>query len=260
MGRWDKELEVAREAVTAACAVIMRHFGKEGETHRKGEGDLVTEADLEAEASVLGILHARFPGDAVLSEEAGAKGPESARVWLVDPLDGTVNFAHGFPFFAVSVALYVQGEGVVGIVDAPYLGERFEAVQGLGATLNGRPLTVSRVRDLRESLVATGFPSAVRKHPEAVLDAFGRMLRQAQGIRRPGSAALDLAYVAAGRLEGFWENGLSPWDSAAGALIVMEAGGVVTTCAGDPFDPYLGSLLAANSPQVHAQMLLVLAA
>jgi len=255
---WGEEMAAAREAARRAGKAIMACYGQLHRIDKKGPIDLVTEADLEAERAIVETLRARFPTDTLLSEEKGSHKGKAERRWIVDPLDGTVNFAHGFPFFAVSIALEHEGDLVLGLVEDPFRGERFEAIRAQGALLNGKPIKVSNIGQLKEALVATGFPYDIHERPEGVLELFGRMVVRAQGVRRPGSAALDLCYVAAGRLDGFWEQDLKPWDTAAGVLIVREAGGKVSTFEGEPFTPFQKSVVAAN-PLIHQQMLHILA-
>ncbi len=254
---WNKELRVAGEAARAAGQVFNRIFGRVNQIIKKGDIDLVTEADLEAEQSILKIIHRHFPKDNVLAEETGLHGDISDRTWLVDPLDGTTNFAHGFPFFAVSIALEIENEIVLGIVYNPYIEEYFQAAQGMGAYLNNRSIKVSKTRTLKESLLATGFPYDIHEKAETVMTLFKKMLIRAQGVRRPGSAAIDMCYVAAGRFDGFWESGLKPWDTAAGTVIVKEAGGKLSTYEGTAYDPYQKSIVAAN-PFIHDAMIKVL--
>jgi len=251
---FEKESAIAGEAARAAGDMLIRMLKDTHHIIKKGEIDLVTEADLSAEKLVLEIIGRNFPRDAILSEEAGRHGAESPRNWLIDPLDGTTNYAHRFPFFAVSIALEVENERVLGVVYNPYMHEFFEAAKGKGARLNGEPLRVSETGSFQDSLLATGFPYDVHDRPERVMALLEGMLVRAQGIRRLGSAALDLCYVAAGRLDGFWEQDLKPWDTAAGEIIVREAGGRLTTFAGKPYTPYLESLLASNG-LIHDDML-----
>jgi myo-inositol-1(or 4)-monophosphatase len=254
---WDKELRVAGEAARDAGHVFNRMFGRVNQIVNKGDIDLVTEADLEAEQSILKIICGHFPRDNVLSEETGLHGEISDRTWLVDPLDGTTNFAHGFPFFAVSIALEIEKEIVLGIVYNPYMEEYFQAAKGMGAYLNNKPIQVSKTQTLKESLLATGFPYDIHEKSETVMDLFKKILVRAQGVRRPGSAAIDMCYVAAGRFDGFWESDLKPWDTAAGTIIVKEAGGKLSTYEGNPYDPYKKSIVAAN-PFIHDAVIKVL--
>ena len=253
----EKELTVARQAVEEAGKVLNDLFGRVKQISKKGEIDLLTEADLRSEEIILDILGRNFPNDSIVTEEAGEYRRLPERVWIIDPLDGTTNFAHTFPFFAVSIALEVEREVVLGVVFNPCLDEHFEAVKGKGAFFNKNPVKVSQARSLKESLVATGFPYSVYKDPHRVMELFKKMVVQAQGIRRPGSAAIDLCYVAAGRLDGFWEEGLKPWDTAAGSLIVREAGGIVSNYYGISYTPYQENIVAAN-PYIHEAMLKVL--
>jgi myo-inositol-1(or 4)-monophosphatase len=256
---WQEELGVARAAAQAAGGILGHRFGRVGRVEKKGTIDLVTEADIEAEKAVLEVIQKAFPEDYILSEEAGARGTVSDRRWLIDPLDGTTNFAHGFPFFAVSIALEVETSVVLGVVYNPYMNEFFEAVRGRGSYLNGKAIRVSETATLKEALLGTGFPYDVHQRPERVMHHFTEMIVRAQGVRRPGSAALDLCYVAAGRLDGFWEEKLHPWDTAAGAVIVEAAGGLLSTYEGAPYEPHGETIVAAN-PALHRFMLDILGA
>lgn len=242
-----KEMVVASTAARAAGKILREKFGAVNHVRKKGVIDLVTEADLEAEKAILEILNHQFPRDHVLAEEAGEQGRSSNRTWVIDPLDGTTNFTHGFPFFAVSIALEIDAQFVLGVVYNPYLEEYFEAAKGSGALLNRRPIHVSGVNNMEDALLATGFPYDIHEHPEGVLEKFRRIVVKAQGVRRPGSAALDLCYVACGRMDGFWEQGLHPWDTAAGSVILSEAGGHLCAFDGTPYTPYKDSIVAANS-------------
>ncbi len=210
--------------------------------------DLVTEADREAEAAIRSYLLGRHPDHAFLGEEGGAEGGGRYR-WIVDPLDGTVNFAHRFPFYAVSVALERDGELLLGVVLDAVHDELFTAVRGGGARLNGAPIRVSQTAELKRSLLATGFPYDVDRVPEAV-EYFRRVLAHGVPVRRPGAAALDLAYVAAGRIDGFWEMKLNPWDVAAGVLLIEEAGGRVTDLEGRPY-ALGGRYIVASNGRLH---------
>ena len=254
---WETELHTAGEAARAAGAILLNMYGRVHQIMKKGVIDLVTEADLAAEKAILDTIRENFPKDNILSEEAGGHRAVSGRTWLVDPLDGTTNFAHGFPFFAVSIALETQEGLVLGVVFDPVADEYFEAVRGKGAFLNGGRIRVSDTQDLGESLLGTGFPYYVHERPEGVMGHFTKMLTRAQGLRRPGAAALDLCYVASGRFDGFWEEDLKPWDTAAGSLLVAEAGGRITTFEGGAHSPYEKSIVAAN-PFIHGAMLEVL--
>jgi myo-inositol-1(or 4)-monophosphatase len=255
---WEKELGVAGQAASESGMILNDLFGKITKIGKKGEIDLVTEADLLSENIIVEIIGRNFPQDNILTEESGELGRNSERLWIVDPLDGTTNFAHSFPFFAVSIALQVDNEIVLGVVYNPLMDEYFEAVKGEGAFLNKTPIKVSQAKDLKESLVATGFPYSVYKEPGSIIELLKRMIVLVQGVRRPGSASIDLCYVASGRLDGFWEEGLQPWDTAAGSLIVMEAGGMVSNYEGEKYSPFQKSIVAAN-PYIHQKMLVVLA-
>jgi len=218
--------------------------------------DLVTEADREAEAAVRDFLTDRYPDFGFLGEEEGESGSGLYR-WIVDPLDGTVNFAHRFPFYAVSVALAKGDEVLVGVVlDSPH-DELFTTKKGGGAFLNGARIQVSETQELKRSLLATGFPYDVDRVPEAV-EYFRRVISLGIPVRRPGAAALDLAYVAAGRIDGFWEMKLNPWDVAAGVLLVQEAGGRVTDFSGQPFKLQSPYIVASNG-KIHKALLQQLA-
>lgn len=220
----------------------------------KGAIDLVTEADKMSEELILSAISRRFPEHGILSEESAARNEHAAWRWIVDPLDGTTNYAHGFPFFCVSIALEQEGELALGVVYDPVRDELFSARRQGGAYCNGKRIYVSAERDLSRSLLATGFPYDIRVSPDNNLNHFSAMAVQAQAIRRPGAAALDLAYLAAGRLDGFWELKLKPWDTAAGCLIVSEAGGVISDLKGQPWHLYSPGLMASNG-LIHEQML-----
>jgi myo-inositol-1(or 4)-monophosphatase len=227
----------------------------------KGDIDLVTQADLEAEAAIVSALQAHFPAHAILAEEsAGSVHEASTPTWVIDPLDGTTNFAHGFPVFAVSIALIDSREPLVGVVYDPLRDELFSAARGHGAALNGTTIRVSQIDALRRALLATGFPYDRHVAEDNNTDSFRLFIRRSQGVRRAGAAALDLAYVACGRLDGFWELRLHPWDVGAGILLVREAGGVVTDYAGSPGSDLLlqGAQIVASNGHIHAEMLGVL--
>jgi len=254
---WEKEMNIARQAAIESGKILNRLFGQTKQITKKGAIDLVTEADLQSEKSILHIISRHFPQDSIMTEESGHYNHNPQRVWIVDPLDGTTNFAHTFPLFAVSIALKFQREVVLGVVFNPYMNEHFEAVKGMGASLNKKPIKVSQTEELGESLLATGFPYDINKNPNNVIELFKRFVVLGQGVRRPGSAAIDLCYVAAGRLDGFWEEGLKPWDTAAGSIIVKEAGGRVSNYEGVPYSPDQKNIVAAN-PSIHEAMLNVL--
>lgn len=250
-------LATAIEAVLRAGDVQMAHFGREMRIDKKGTIDLVTEIDLEVERGFRAMIADRFPDHVVLGEEFEEQGDREARapyVWLFDPVDGTTNYANGLPIFCSSLALEIDGELAVGAVYDPTRRELFTAERGGGAWLNGEPLHVTKADALIDSLLVTGFPYDVQHDPEELTGLFAEFLTRARAVRRLGSAALDLCYVGCGRFEGFWEQQLQPWDVAAGALVVAEAAGRVTTTDGGRFTARAGSVLASNG-HIHEQML-----
>ena len=238
-------LSAAEEGARRAGRVLADRFEGQRTVEYKGRIDLVTDADKAAEAELIGYVHRRFPDHTILSEESGLESRGELR-WFIDPLDGTTNYSHRVPHFCVSVAAQGAGELLAGAIYDPLRNELFSAARGQGATLNGSPLRVSSVQSLDRALLCTGFPYDVRERPEVPLGLFNRLIRHAQGVRRIGSAALDLAYVAAGRFDGFFEFGLKPWDIAAGALLVMEAGGTMRRVDGEPLDLSIGDVLACT--------------
>jgi len=219
----------------------------------KGAINLVTNVDHEVEDILIGSLRKEFPDIGFLSEEIGEIKPGSEAKWIIDPIDGTTNFAHGYPFYSISLALERGKRPVLGIVYDTVRDELFSAEYGRGAHLNGKPIKVSSQKDLKKSLLMTGFSYKLGKSMETNLRHFRNFLIASQAIRRSGSASLDLCYVACGRLDGFWEIELNPWDTAAGWLIVKEAGGEVTTFSGKPYSHYLKEILASNG-KIHRQM------
>jgi len=248
----------ARRAVDRAGAIIRERWHDHGAVERKSTAiDIVTDVDRAAEAAILEVLRSAFPDHAILAEESGAVG-EHEFVWLVDPLDGTTNFAHGYPQVSVSIALRRGRETLLGLVYDPVRDELFVARRGGGATLDDRRLEVSREQGLGSALLASGFPYDRREHADFYLSFFKAFMLRTQGIRRAGSAALDLCWVAAGRVDGFWEWKLKPWDTAAGALVVEEAGGRVSDFRGGPFDPFQEQTLASNG-YIHDEMVEVIA-
>lgn len=246
-------LEIAREIAQEAGALLLRHFERRGGYELKGEFDLVTEADQASEALILERLRSHFPTHSVVAEESGGTQNGSEFCWYVDPLDGTTNFAHGFPAFAVSLGLARAGALVCGVIYDPLHRELFEAERGSGAFLNGRRIRVSGVTRLHDSLAATGFPSR-KRHLNVNIHFYYQVAMISHGVRRAGSASLDLAYVAAGRLDAFWEFGLNPWDMAAGVLLVEEAGGKVSDMLGGPFS-LRGPHLLADNGRLHDELL-----
>jgi myo-inositol-1(or 4)-monophosphatase len=250
-----RELEVAIVAAEAAGEVLRNGFGQHQEIKFKGEVDLVTKADENAEQAITRLLQKTFPNYGMLAEEGGELKGEGNVRWIVDPLDGTTNFAHGLPLFCTSIALERDGEVVLGVVYDPMANETYTAERGGGATLNGEPIVVSDIDDPIRALLATGFPYD-RDEVPAALELFGRFAVHTQGMRRLGSAALDLCYVAAGRLDGYYERGVKAWDIAAGTLILREAGGKVTNYSGHELDLELGEVVASNG-LLHADLLRV---
>ena len=272
----DKIAQIGRQAALAAGAVMRQNYLKPHEITMKGAIDPVTETDFQSQEIIIGMIRQAFPDHGFLAEERAGEGgaaepvsaapepghpglaweadpPPSCR-WIIDPLDGTVNFAHGFPMFCVSIACEIDGALAYGVVYDPLRDELFEAGRGGGARLNGAPIRVSRTAELTRALVATGFPYDIRERVPETLGRLGRMLAVTQGVRRGGSAALDLCYVACGRLDGFYEENLQPWDTAAGLIIVTEAGGKITTFEGGDYDLYSPNILASNGG-LHSQLL-----
>ena len=244
---YHHELTIAITTAREAGQVLREKFGHVRNIQYKSIVDPVTEADKASEALIAERLLAAFPDDRLLAEEGSGAGENSGsdRLWIVDPLDGTVNFMHGYPMFAVSIALRAGDETVVGVVYDPLRDELFAAQRGHGATLNGEPIHVSDTTDLLHSMLVTGFAYDVEWRTEN-LAAFARFTDATQAVRRDGSAALDLAYVAAGRYDGYWERGIVAWDVAAAALMLTESGGIVSGYAGQRFDPFAREIVASN--------------
>jgi myo-inositol-1(or 4)-monophosphatase len=236
-------LSTAVEGARRAGKILAQRFDQERTVEFKGGINLVTDADRASEQELIAFIRARHPGHAILAEESGATEGTQFQ-WVIDPLDGTTNYAHRIPHFCVSVAVRGEAGIMAGAVFDPIRKEMFSAGKGRGAELNGQPLQVSSATRMDRALLCTGFPYDVQENPEAPLGLFGRLIRKAQGIRRMGAAALDLAYVAAGRVDGFFEFGLKPWDIAAGALLVWEAEGQMVQIDGAPLDITVGNILA----------------
>ena len=255
-------LATAVESVIRAGEIQMAHFGSALRVDKKGAIDLVTEIDLRVEREFRALIGERFPHHMVLGEEFSAEAdrhtvPEYC--WVFDPVDGTTNYAHGLPIFCSSLALEIGGVPSVAAIYDPSRRELYTAERGQGAWLNGAPLRVSTARTLIDSLLCTGFPYSVQIDTEALVGLFGEFLKVSRAVRRLGSAAIDLCYVAAGRLDGFWEQSLHPWDVAAGALIIQEAGGRVTDLAGGPYSSRAGNLIASNG-HIHGAMVEIIQA
>jgi myo-inositol-1(or 4)-monophosphatase len=244
---------VAVEAARRAGAELRRSFDGPLEIARKSGRELVTDMDRASEDAIIGTIRATFPDDGIVAEESSPGPAESGRVWVVDPLDGTNNYAHGYPFFSVAIGVEEQGSLTAGVVYDPLRDEMFVGERGGGATLNGDPIHVSTARYLSESLVATGFPYGRTEGTDNNLANLNKFILAVRGIRRGGSAELDLVYVACGRLDGFWELGLKVWDVSAGGLIVSEAGGRVTNFGGGGWDHRRGDIVASNG-LIHDEM------
>ena len=252
-------LSIAIEAAKEAGRYLKYSVGKvkSVETKKGEERNLVSEIDKTSEQKIIGMIRQHYPGHAILAEESGASSTTSDYKWVIDPLDGTTNFLHGVPVFCVTIAVEYKGQLVAGVVYDPNLDELFTAERGSGAYCNGRRLKVSQASELINSLLVTGFPYDIARNPDNAVGHFVNFLMEGQGIRRLGSAALDLSYVAAGRFDGFWEVNLNPWDMAAGILFIQEAGGRTTDFSGSPSSIYTKQVLATNG-LIHESMLGVL--
>lgn len=243
-------VSIAREA----GAVLMEYFHKEHTIDFKGRIDIVTDVDRRSEEMLISRITAAYPDHDIITEESAGKQLGNRARWILDPIDGTTNYAHGFPFFCVSIALELDGEIIIGVINSPVLQEVFVCEKGKGSFLNGERLAVSPTEDLAKSFLATGFPYDIAQNPYNNINYFSGMALQSLAIRRAGSAALDLAYVATGRFDGFWELKLHPWDTAAGWLLVREAGGTITQMSGDDYFLESPTILASNG-KVHRQMI-----
>jgi myo-inositol-1(or 4)-monophosphatase len=250
-------LTVASEAARTAGDLLRENIHGIREIAYKGDINLVTEMDTRSERAIVEILRSAFPGHGIVAEEETDTRNASGLTWIIDPLDGTTNYAHGYPCFSVSIALEQEGEIIIGVVYDPMRDELFTARKGQGACLNGKKIHVSGAGTLIKSLLATGFPYDRKVSEKNNLDYFHDLLMASQEVRRDGSAALDLCYVACGRFDGFWELKLKPWDVAAGSLIVTEAGGMVSDLSGGRFDLHAEEVLASNG-RIHRQMIEVL--
>ena len=252
-------LNIAVKAARRAGGIINRASRdvEQIKVSAKRDKDFVTEVDKAAEEAIIGVLHEAYPDHAILAEESGASG-DSEYVWIIDPLDGTTNFIHGLPQYAISIAQAHKGVLQHAVIFDPNRNELFTASKGAGAYLNERRIRVSKRVKLNEVLVGTGFPFRYFEHVDAYLGILRDMMHKTAGVRRPGAAALDLAWVAAGRIDGFWEIGLSPWDMAAGALLITEAGGLVGDLSGEQNYLETGNIVGGN-PKVFAQLLQIIA-
>src|SRR5687767_4429135 len=243
------------EAIKAGAAELQKFFtGDFKISSKEGINNLVTEADHASETAILKVIKENFPGHHILSEEIGEIVQDSTYKWIIDPIDGTVNFAHGIPICCVSIGIEKDGEMVMGAVHAPYLNELFFAEKGKGSTMNDKPIRVSNQVKVLNSCLVTGFPYTYLDMPNGPLEIFQKLIREGIPVRRLGSAAIDLCWVACGRFDGFYEHKLEAWDSAAGYLIVEEAGGKVTDFQGKKFSPYQHRILATNG-KIHEEML-----
>ncbi len=251
-------LDFAVGLARAAGDVLKYYMDREKQVEFKGRANLVTIADRESEALIIGEIQRQFPGHAILAEESGAGGVADAEArWIIDPLDGTTNFAHQYPFFCVSIGFELQGEIICGAVYDPSRDHMFSGSRGNGSFVNGQRLHVSGVDQLGHALLMTGFPYRVGEKIDMAMTQFRNFMLASQAIRRGGSAALDLCYVAQGKCDGFWELDLQPWDTAAGRVILEEAGGRITEFAGNPYSVYMKQVLASNG-RIHDEMLDVL--
>lgn len=252
----EKVLKAMKQASIEAGNLLNSYFGKEMDVQKKGKIDLVSSADIDAEQCIKRILKTSFPEISFITEEGGGTFTEDL-IWLVDPLDGTTNFLHQIPFYATSIALYRHPEILFAAIYLPEFDELYLAEKGSGSYLNGVPIQVSDCKKLSESILATGFPYDVWTNYDDVLKSFKSFLLNARAIRRFGAAAIDLAYVANGIFDGYFELRLKPWDTAAGSLLVQEAGGKITNFKGKEYNPFMDSIIASNS-RIHEEMILCL--
>lgn len=249
---------VLHEAVMAGAEQVVKYFNQTFDIkYKEGRNNLVTEADEASEKAIIEVIKKTYPNHHILTEESGDLPQQSEYKWIIDPIDGTINFAHGIPINCISVAVEKSGEMILGMVYNPHMNELFFAERGGGATLNGKPIKVSSETDAMKSCLVTGFPYTYIHEQNGPLQVFERLITEGVPVRRLGAAAIDLCWVACGRLDGFYEHRLQPWDSAAGFLIVEEAGGKVTDFDGNPYSPYQHRILATNG-LIHEQMLKVI--
>jgi myo-inositol-1(or 4)-monophosphatase len=254
MENLDKLLDVAKESALIGGKILKEGYGTLFEiSNKEGKNNLVTEYDFKSEKAIKENISKNFPDHEILAEESGLNESKSDYRWIIDPLDGTVNFAHNIPIFSVSIALEYKKEIVCGVIYHPLLDELFYASKGEGAFLNGNPMKVSTNADINNAILVTGFPYNIDENPLNALETFTSLVKRGLPVRRLGSAALDLAYTAAGRFDSFWEAELKPWDVAAGYIIVEEAGGKVTDYQGYPYSVYGNTILASNGP-IHDSM------
>ena len=254
----NKIQETGFNATYKSAQILNKYLGNLSKINKKGVIDLVTEADIESEKVIIDTIKSNFPDHSILAEESGEElNKESEHLWIIDPLDGTTNFAHGLKLFSSSIAFSLNGEIVFGIVNNPATDELFSALLNKGAFLNGKPINVSKTKNVTDSLLVTGFPYNFKEIIKPLMERFTNCLCTAQAVRRLGSAALDLCYVACGRFDGFWEQNLKPWDTAAGMFIAKEAGGVVTDFSNNRFSVEKKEILATNG-NIHKEMLSIL--
>jgi myo-inositol-1(or 4)-monophosphatase len=254
-----EQLHLAIELARAAGDVLKHYMGRDKQIEFKGRANLVTVADKESEALIIRGIRERYPTHTILAEESGVSGDEAGAEgkWIIDPLDGTTNFAHQYPFFCVSIGFEQAGKILCGAVYDPCRDEMFSGARGLGSFVNDQRLRVSDADKLANALLLTGFPYGVRQKMKMAMSQFEAFLFESQGVRRGGSAALDICYIALGRCDGFWEMDLHPWDTAAGLVILEEAGGLVTDFASQPFSIY-GKQIVASNGKIHEEMVGVL--
>ncbi len=251
------DLELALAAAATGAEIVRAGFGRHTTTEQKGRLDPVTEIDKASEQAIVALLTRHRPEDGILAEEGSSRHSEGRR-WVIDPLDGTVNFIHGFPQVSVAIGLYDGDEPLAAVIHDPLRNEVFAAAAGQGATCNGVPIQVSGTSEMHRAVIVTGFPYDHDRHADAYGRVVTEVLREVNGLRRLGSAALDFAWLAAGRVDGYWEYSLSPWDMAAGALLVVEAGGAITEATGDSFSISSRHFVAAN-PHLHEALRLIVA-
>lgn len=254
-----KYKNVMFEAADEAVKILLQNYETELVIGRKRDyNDLVTNADKQSELKIAEVIYKYFPDHNILGEEGGDRRIKSDYVWIVDPIDGTINYAHSVPIFCVSIALEVKGEVIMGVVQSPVTNEKFWAIKGEGAYLNGKKISVSETEHLKDGLLVTGFPYGAKDNMDHCIDHFVNFVRLGFPIRRLGSAAMDICYLACGRFDGFWEVNLNAWDVAAGYLILMEAGGKVTDFSGIVYSIYNKQILATNGRKIHEEMIEVL--
>ena len=246
--------DTACDAARQSGSIIKKHFGKQKKISYKGRIDLVTDVDYKSEETIINVIKSSFPEHDIITEESDPDIKGSSFRWIIDPVDGTVNYAHNYPFVAVSIALEVNGSIEIGVVYNPLMEEFFFAKKGQGAFCNNVPITVSETESLEKSLLATGFPYDIKENSYNNLAFFNHLIMRAQAIRRDGSAALNLCYLAMGRFDGYWEIRIYPWDIAAGCLITTEAGGVITDLNGESLSIYDNEIVATNG-KIHNQLL-----